>query len=199
MYQFRALRLALTDLWDESLILVVSGVLGAILGFLFLPLPFVLAAHYGLARRVSERRVVSWRMLPALARMQPHFFVVWTVLVAFVTLVLVANVLFYLSIGAAWSRVLAWVMVGLLLTWLLPQPFIPALYLQDPERSPRVTLRQAAVFLVMNPGAVLILWLSVILLALPLAYFAWPLLGVLMPFMALVSTRMVQLYLRGSE
>ncbi|HSM58365.1 MAG TPA: hypothetical protein VK879_19580 [Candidatus Sulfomarinibacteraceae bacterium] len=193
MYKVRALRLALTDLWEELLLVVVTGVLGALLGALLLPLPFVVATHYHLARRVSRRRVVSWRELPALARSNLRFFALWTALVVLVSLVLMGNIFFYLSIGAVWSQMAAWVMVGLLFTWLVPQPFVPALYLQAPEQSVRSALRRAAVFVTMDPLAPLTLLLAVALPAVPLAYYAWPLLGILLPFMALVVTRMVQL------
>lgn len=199
MYKFRALRLALVDVWDESLLIVVTGVLGALLGVLLLPLPFVFSAHYEVAHRVSQRRAIAWRQLPELTRSHLRFFVGWTALFLFVTLVLVANVLFYLNIGATWSRLAAYVMVGFLITWFAPQPFVPALFLQQPEQGLRAALRRAAIFVTMDPFAPAVLLLSLALLAAPLAYFAWPLLGILLPFMALVSTRMVQLYIADAE
>lgn len=199
MYKFRALRLALIDLWDESLLVVVTGVLGSLLGLLLLPLPFVAATHYHFARRVSQRRVVSWGELPVLARSHLRFFVGWTLLVVVVSLVLAGNIAFYLSIGAVWSQLAAWVMVGLLFTWLVPQPFVPALYLLEPQQSMRSALRRAVVFVTLDPLAPLILLLSVAVPAALLAYFAWPLLGILLPFIALIATRMVQLRTANEE
>lgn len=199
MYRFRAIRLAFTDLWDESLLLVVVGLFGSFLSVLLLPLPYLIGAFYGIALRLSERRAVPWRMLWELAREHLRFFVQWVALSGAITIILLGNIWFYLSIGAEWSRLVSWFMAGLLLTWVLPQPFVPAFYMHQEDQRLRLALRNAAVFLVMDPFAVILLWLTLAGVAVPLAYAAWPLLGTLIPLMALISTRIVQLYIKGAE
>lgn len=204
MSGIEALRRTLSDLWDESLVLVLAGILGGILSLLLLPIPFVMAAHYNMALHISERRVVSVRRWFALGRENLRFFVQWSLLVFVVTVVLAGNVLFYLRLDIEWAWMLAYAIVGLLLLWILPQPFVPAFYLQQTDQSAtlaalRTALRNTVVLLVTEPLTILLLWLGTALLALPLAYLAWPLLPVLVPVMALFSTNVVRRYAQPAE
>lgn len=194
-----ALRRTLSDLWDESLLIIAVGVLGGLISLVVIPIPFVLAAHYGMALRISERRVVSVRDWFGLGREHLRFFVLWSVLAAVVTVVLAGNVLFYLRLEVEWAWMLAYAIVGLLLTWVLPQPFVPAFYLQQTDRRLRTALRNTIVLLVTEPLSILLLWLGTALLAIPLAYLAWPLLPALLPVMALVSTHVVKRYAQSPD
>lgn len=189
-----ALRRTLSDLWEEALLLTLTGVIGGLLSIVIVTIPYVLAAHYHTALRISQHRVVSFRDWFSLGRRQLRFFVQWSLLAAFVTLVLIANVLFYLRLQFEWAWMLAYVFIGLLLTWLLPQPFVPAFYLQQTDRRLRTALRNTAVLSVTEPISVVLAWLLVALLAIPLAYFAWPLLPAVIPVMALISTHVVKRY-----
>jgi len=189
-----ALRRTFSDLWDEALLIVLAGLLGGLLSLLVVTIPFVLAAQYNMALRVSEQRVVSFRDWLALGREQLGFFVKWSVLAAAVALVLAGNVVFYLRLDAEWGWILAYAIVGLLLTWVLPQPFVPAFFLQQKDRRLRTALRNTAILLITEPLSMVLLWLATALLAIPLAYFAWPLLPALLPFMALFTTHVVKRY-----
>jgi hypothetical protein len=192
----RSLRLALTDFWEESLLLLTAGFLGGIASLLILPLPFVLAGHYGVAARVTDERAVKWADWWASARDNATFFYKWLFFVALVAAVFVANLAFFQATEAAWSTLLRWLSAAFLFVWLLPQPFVAALYLRQTDRRLRVALRNAAVLTIADPFSALIVWLATLLLWLPLGYIAWPTLLVLPIFMVMTSTRLVDLWLR---
>jgi hypothetical protein len=194
VYALGALRRALSDLWDEALLVIVIGLLGGLFSLPILTIPLVLAAHYNAALRISEQRVVSIRDWFRLSREHLRFFVMWALLATLVGVILAGNVLFYLRLGPEWARLLAWSIAGLFFTWILPQPFVPAFYLQQTDRRLRTALHNTMVLIVTDPSSIVVLWLSAAVLAVPLAYFAWPLLPALMPFIVLVSTRIVKGY-----
>ena len=187
----RALRLAARDFWEESLTLILLGLIGGILIVLVLPIPFVLAAHYGVAARIPEQRTIGWRDWVAVGRAHAPFFYRWFLLVLGITLLFLGSAYFYTELGATWALALSGLSGGLLLLWWLPQPFVPALYFQQEDRSLRTTLRNATVLAFSNPAAPLILWGSLIALFFPLSYIAVPLLLLLAIWMALYSTRVV--------
>lgn len=196
VYALQALRQALSDLWHESLFIVVTGLLGGFFGLVLLTIPLVLSAHYHAMLRLSEQRVVSVRDWLRLGYRELRFFTAWTLLVLLVAVILIISSLFYLQLGAAWSTPLGWVMVGLFLTWILPQPFVPAFYLQQEDRRLSVALRNTAALLATDPLSIVVLWLAIAFLALPVAYFAWPMLPALIPLLALISIRIVRGYVR---
>jgi hypothetical protein len=192
----RSLRLFAADLWEESLLFLTAGFLGGVASLLIVPLPFVLAGHYGTAARVADERAVQWADWWAEARLNALFCARWLLLVALVGGALLANLLFYQGIEAGWSRFSRWLSIALLFAWLLPQPFVPALYLRQSDRRLRIALCNAAVLTLADPFSALVVWLAILLLALPLGYTAWPMLLALPVFMAVLSTRLVDLWLR---
>lgn len=196
---WRALRLAALDLWEESLTLILLGLVGGILAVLLLPLPFVLAAHYGVAARIPEHRGVGWREWLRCGREHASFFYRWMLLVLLGSLVLLSSGLLYLRIDASWATALSGLMGGLLLLWWLPQPYVPALYLQQEDQRLRVALRNAAILVANDPLAALLLWGSSLLLGFMLSYIAVPLLALLGVWAALFSTRVVWLRLNRSD
>lgn len=194
-----SLRRTLSDLWDEALLLTLTGVIGGILSIFLVTIPFVLASHYHTALRISQHRVVSLRqairmMVFGLERRQIRFFVLWSLLVTFVAVVLVANVYFYLRLQYEWAWMLGYAFIGLFITWVLPQPFVPAFYLQQSDRRLRTALRNTVILSVTEPISILLAWAVVALLAVPLAYFAWPLLPAVIPVLALICTHIVRRY-----
>lgn len=194
MSAIEALRRAFRDLWDESLLILLAGLVGGLLSLLILPIPYVLGAHYSMALRVSERRVTSLRDWFRLGRPHLRFFILWCLLAGGVAIVLLGNIIFYMRLQWEWAWILGYIMIGLFFTWLLPQPFVPAFYLQQEDRRLRTALRNTAVLLVAEPITILLLWAAAALVALPLAYLAWPLLPALAPFVALVCTHVVKRY-----
>jgi hypothetical protein len=196
LYALRALRQVLVDLWDESLLIVLAGVIGGLLTLFIIPIPYVLSAHYRTTLAISEQRSATFRDWLRWGREDLRFFVRWSLLFFFVAAVLAVNVLFYLQWAAAWSRAVGAVMAGLLLTWFLPQPFVPAFYLQQREPGVRVALRSAAVFMATDTGSLVVFWLCSALLIVPLFYFAWVLLPAVVPVMALFSHRIVRGYVQ---
>ncbi len=196
MAGIEALRQTLGDIWEESFLIILSGLLGALLSLLIIPIPFVLGAHYQMALRLSEKRVTSLRSWLSLGRQHWRFFLFWSVSALGIAIVLVGNAIFYLGLEAEWVWIVGYIFLGLLLTWLLPQPFVPAFYLRQEDRRLRTALRNTAVLLVHEPFSMIMLWAGLALLALPLAYFAWPLLPALIPVMALISTHVVKRYVR---
>ena len=199
MSGLQALRRTLSDLWDESLFIILTGVLGGLLSLLLLPIPFVMAAHYNSALRISDRRVVSLRDWFRLGREHLSFFAKWALLAVVVAVVLAGNVYFYLRLTIEWAWLVGYAVLGLLFTWLLPQPFVPAFYLRQTDRSLRTSLRNTAVLLVAEPLSILFVWLGTALLAIPVAYFAWPLLPAVVPFLILASTHVVKRYAERDE
>jgi hypothetical protein len=187
----RAFRLALGDLWETSILVVTAGLLSGLVAFLLIPLPFIFAAHYGSAARLAEQNVASWRTWLADARRESRFFVNWTLLLLLTIAISLVNVYFYGQLTFAGANLLRWVMALLLFLWLLPQPFVPALYLQQEDRRLRTALRNAAVLVLRNPAHAVLLWAAALLLAWLLAYIALPLLGLLLPFLAIGATRAV--------
>lgn len=196
---WRAFRLSLGDLWESSFLVVTAGLLGGFASMLLLPLPFVLAAHYGSALRLAEQRVVTWRTWLADARQETGFFVKWTLLLVVTIVISAVNVNFYGQLPFAGATLLRWLMALLLLLWLLPQPFVPAVFLQQEDRRLRTTLRNTAVLILRNPLHALLLWAGALLLAWFLAYIAWPLLGLLLPYLAIGGTRAVFIQLGREE
>ena len=192
----RALRLTALDFWEESLIVLGTGLVGGVLSLLLLPLPFVLAAHYGMADRISEQRIVTWRIWLQCGRKHAPFFYKWMLLVVLVSVILAGNIAFYQRLDASWTSVVSWFIVSLLGLWLLPQPLVPALYFQQIDRRLRVALRNAAVLTLTDPLSIILLWLTLLVLAIPLGYIGWPLLLLLQVLMALIGTRLVLLRLK---
>lgn len=192
----RAVRLMALDFWEDSFIALTTGLVGGMLSLLLLPLPFVLAAHYAAADRISEERIVTWRIWLQCGRKHAPFFYKWTLLVVLVALIFSGNIAFYQRLDASWAAILSWIAVTLLLLWLLPQPFVPALYFRQADRRLRVALRNAAVLTLSDPVSAIVLWATLLVLAIPLGYVAWPLLFLLQVFMAILSTRIVRLRLK---
>jgi hypothetical protein len=192
----RALRLTALDFWEESFIVLGTGLVGGLLSLLLLPVPFVLAAHYGSAERITEERIVTWRIWLQCGRKHAPFFYKWMLLVVLVSVILAGNIAFYQRLDASWAAPVSWFMVSLLGLWLLPQPLVPALYFRQADRRLRVALRNAAVLTLTDPLSIIVLWLALIVLAIPLGYIAWPLLLLLPVMMALLGTRLVRLRLK---
>ncbi|MDT8304855.1 MAG: hypothetical protein RRC07_02870 [Anaerolineae bacterium] len=196
---WRAFRLAMGDLWESSILVVTGGLFGGLASILLIPLPFVLAAHYGSALRLAEQRVATWRTWLADARQETSFFVKWSLLLAVTIVISLVNVYFYGQMPFTGAVLLRWLMALLLLLWLLPQPFVPAIFLQQEDRRLRTALRNAAVLVLRNPLHALLLWAGALLLAWFLAYIAWPLLGLLLPYLAIGGTRAVFVQLGREE
>ncbi|MDQ4077434.1 MAG: hypothetical protein M3220_14455 [Chloroflexota bacterium] len=195
MQAFEALWLAARDTWEELFLVLLLGPLGALLSLLILPVPFVLAAHYGIAERISDERAVGWREWFQLGREHAAFFYKWAGVVLLVTLVLLANLRFYSRFEPPWSLV-AQGMIGMLLfLWLLFQPLVPALYFQQRDRRLRITFRNAVVIALAHLPSLLLLWVAVLLIVLLLLLFAWPLMPLLSPTLVFIMTRFVHLHI----
>ena len=182
MTGLRALRLTLSDLWDEGFVLLSLGFIGGLLSLLIIPLPFVLAGYYGVALRIAGGRVAGWREWFRDARTHARFLYKWALLVAVVAAVLATNVDFYWKMSAAPAQVAGGVALALLVVWLLGQPFVPALhilhYRLQPQETPpgvRQSLRLAARMALRNPVATLLPWPLTFLLLLAVgALGLWP-------------------------
>ncbi|MDX1664762.1 MAG: hypothetical protein R3272_13300 [Candidatus Promineifilaceae bacterium] len=129
MTGLRALRLTLRDLWQEAFVILSIGFIGGLLSLLIIPLPFVLAGTYGVALRIAGGRIAGWREWYEDARAHARFFYKWALLVALVVVVLLTNVNFYWNMAGSFGEVAGGVAMGLLIVWLLLQPYVPALYL----------------------------------------------------------------------
>jgi hypothetical protein len=192
----RALRLTALDFWEESFIILGTGLVGGLLSLLLLPIPFVLAAHYGIADRLSDERVISWRAWLEGGRAHALFFYKWFLLAVFVSVVFLGNVVFYSRFDASWAPVMRLVALSLLLLWLLPQPFVPALYYRQSDSRLLTALRNAAILAFTDPFSALVVWLAALALAIPLNYIAWPFLLLLQVFVPFLSTRTTRLRLK---
>ena len=58
---FRVVKLAVTDLWDDILLLVVFNLVWCISAVLIVPIPFTTAGLAWAAATVGEGKVVKWR------------------------------------------------------------------------------------------------------------------------------------------
>lgn len=199
MIGLRALRLTVQDFWAEAAFITSSGLLGGLLSLLILPLPFVLAGHYGSAAQISEGSAGSWRTWFASGREHAGFFYKWVLLVAVITVGFVGNLVYYARFDAQWAAVLRGLMLSLMVLWLFPQPLVPALYLRQSDRRLRTAMRNAYVVCLTEPGTVIVLWAAILLLALPLLYFATPLLLLVQLFIPFVSTQIVALKLKRPD
>lgn len=195
MNGLRALRLALEDVWEESFVVVGMGLIGGVLSLFILPIPFVLAGHYGVAHQIEQEQFAGWRLWIEKARSEAVFFYKWLFLVLLATILLAGNIYFYSQLDTSWGIALGWLAGGTLLLWLFPQPIVPALYLRQSDRKLRTALRNAALLALGDPLSVLIMWVVVLLLGLVAAYLAWPLLLPLPAVLAIYSTRLVGLQL----
>ncbi|MDQ7028771.1 MAG: hypothetical protein Q9O62_02830 [Ardenticatenia bacterium] len=191
----RAFGLALRDVWEEIGFLIMVSLAGGALSALVVPVPFVLAAHYGAARRIAEGRVVGWREWLQQGRKHARFFYAWAVLLATTTSIAVLDVRFYLQQPSPPLFLLAGLIFGALAAWLFVQPLVPALYLEQADRRLRLALRNATVLAAQDVLSVAVLWAVTVGLTVLLTI-AFPPLMVLMPaFVALVSVRLVRLHL----
>jgi uncharacterized membrane protein YesL len=187
--------LALRDFWEEFLLIAVVGPMGTLVSLLVIPLPFVIAGHYAAASRVAEQRVVSWRDWWSSAREHAPFFYKWFALVLLVGLVFLANIWFYQGFATDWALFLQWIFIGILVVWLIFQPYVPACYFEQSDLRLRVSLRNAAIIAVADPLSLLAFWL----LALPLAVISlgFPPLLLLSPlYLVMLSTRIVKQSIR---
>lgn len=199
MNALRALRLAFVDLYDELLVLMGAGILGGVLSLLIIPLPLVLGGHYGALRRAAQGRIVSFGDWLSGARAHAGYFYKWVLVAVGVGTVLGLNVPFYWRMGTALGQLAGGVAVGIFFLWLLPQPYAPALYLQQPELGLRETLRDAAVVAFLDPIATLVMWLATALLGAILWWMAPPLILPLPLFTAAFATRIVMMRLEAEE
>lgn len=199
MTALRALKMAFADVYDELLVLFGAGFLGGALSLLLFPLPLVLGGHYGALRRAAEGRIVSFRDWLELAREHAGFFYKWVVVAVSVGTVLALNVPFYWRLGTGWGQLAGGVAAGIFLLWMLPQPFAPALFLQQPEQGLRQTLRNAAVVALLDPVSTIVMWLATALLGAILWWMAPPLVLPLPVFTAAFATRVVLLRLEAEE
>lgn len=199
MNALRALRLAFSDVYDELLVLMGAGILGGALSLLLIPLPLVLGGHYGALRRAAEGRIVSLGDWLSAAREHAGFFYRWVLVAIGVGTVLGLNIPFYWRMGTAWAQLAGGVAIGLFLLWVLPQPFAPALYWQNPDLGLRDTLRNAAVVALLEPIATVVMWLVTALLGAILYWMAPPLILPLPVFTAAFATRVVMLRLKAEE
>ncbi len=189
----QALRLVARDLWEEASLLLLVGLIGALLSLLILPLPFVLAAHYATAARISEDRVVSLSSWFSEGWANARFYYAWVVVLGLVAAVFVSAILFYGRITAPWAMVLRWLCAVFLAIWLFPQPYVPALYWQQEDRRLRTALRNAFLITGRDPFSQLIWWILLLLLGGLMAYYIWPLLLILPVLAAVYATRVLQL------
>jgi hypothetical protein len=196
MTALRALRLAILDIWEESTLVIGIALLGTLLSLLILPVPFVLAAHYGTAERVRDERAVTWRTWFDAGRHNLRFFYPWFILVAIVAVILVTNLLFYLRFEGWWATILQGITAGLLLLWILPQPLVPAFYYRQADRRLRVALRNAFVVTLADPLAPITLWVIALALALAIAYVALPFVLMVPLLAAFLATRIVGLRIK---
>lgn len=191
----QALRLVVRDVWEESSLLLLVGVIGLLFSLLVLPLPFVLAAHYATAARISEERVVSLSSWFAEGWANARFFYVWVVVLALIAAILLTAIIFYGRLATSWSLVLRWFCAVLLAIWLFPQPYVPAFYWQQADRRLQTALRNAFLVTGRDPLSMLVWWIIFLLLGGFFAYFIWPLLLILPVLAAVFSTRLLQLKL----
>ena len=199
MTAWRALRLAFADVYDELLVLMGAGFLGGALSLLLIPFPLVLGGHYGALKRAAEGRIVSLGDWLSLARDNAGFFYKWVAVAVGVATVLVLNVPFYWRMGTAWGQIAGGVAAGIFLLWMLPQPFAPALYLQQPDQGLQRAFRNAAVVAFLEPVATIVMWLASALLGAILWWMAPPLILPLPVFTAAFATRVVMLRLKAEE
>lgn len=199
MNALRALRLAFADVYDELLVMMGAGILGGALSLLLIPLPLVLGGHYGALRRAAEGRIVSLGDWLSAAREHAGFFYKWVLAAIGVGTVLALNVPFYWRMGTALAQLAGGVGVGIFLMWMLPQPYAPAFYCQDPEQSLQDTLRSAALLALFEPLSTILMWLATALLGAILWWMAPPLILPLPVFTAAFATRIVTLRLKAEE
>lgn len=198
MVGLRALWEATLDMWEELFSLFVYSILGALLSLLIVPIPFVLGAHYGVSRRVVQMKVVSWRLWYENGREHWRFFYKWGALVAFTIVLIVVDVRFYGRVDVPLSGILQQVLVGLFLLWMAMQPFVPAFYFEQEEKSLRVALRNGAVVAFTDPISTIVVWIVIVLLTVLVYYlFAWPLLAVIPLYLALTATHVVNMRLEA--
>ncbi len=193
MNGLRAIRLTALNLWDELFVLLMLGALGSLATILVLPLPFVLAAHYGTAARLADERVISWREWLYEGRQHWPFFARWALFALAIGAVLWTNVLFYGGMETRGATVLRWAFASALMLWLSFQPYVAASYFEQADRRLRVALRNGIILALRDPLSMLLFWLVLSLLALLFALVAAPALLLLPLLAALLSTHIVHL------
>lgn len=196
MTGLRALWEAMLDMWEELFSIFLYSVIGGLLSLLIVPIPFVLAAHYSVAQRIVQARVVSWRDWFSLGREHWQFFYKWGALLGLTVLLIIIDVRFYGSADIPGAQILQQVLIGFFILWAAMQPFVPAFYFEQEDGSLRTALRNGAVVAFTDPISTVAMWLVAITLAFIVYFlFAWPLIAVIPVYMALTSTHIVKMRL----
>lgn len=196
MTGIRALWEATLDMWEELFSIFLYSIIGGLMSLLILPIPFVLAAHYGVAQRIVQARVISWRDWFALGREHWEFFYKWGALVGFTVILIIIDVRFYGNADIPGAQIFQQVLVGLFILWAVMQPFVPAFYFEQEDKSLRMALRNGAVVAFTDPISTVVMWLvAIVLTALVYYLFAWPLVAVVPVYMALMATHIVKMRL----
>jgi hypothetical protein len=175
--------------------MLLVGLAGGVLSLLVLPVPFVLAAHYATASRISEDRVATLRTWFEEGLANARFFYGWALVLLLLGVVLLSGILYYGRFATPWSLLLRWLCILFLTIWLLPQPLVAALYWQQEDRRLRTALRNAFVITAGDPLSILVFWSVLLLIGGAIAYYIWPVLLLLSLLAAVFSTNILQLKL----
>lgn len=195
MNGLRAIWLALRDVWYELSIVTLASLAGGLLSLLVVPLPFVLAAHYGLARRIVRGRAAGWRDWVEAGRTHARFFYKWVGLLALTVAIFAVDLRFYLQRPNTFLFLLFSFFMGFFLVWVFVQLLVPPLYLE--QQDPRLTLalRNAIVLAFQDPFSLLLVWMFLGLLSLVFLSFI-PFFVLFVPLLAaLIGIRLVRLRL----
>lgn len=189
-------RATLTAL-EEIFSIFLYSIIGGILSLFLLPIPFVVAAHYGVAHRLAESRIVSWRIWFDEGRRHARFFYRWMALIAGSLLLAYVDIRFYGRADVPGAAIIQPLMAAVFVLWFVFQPLVPIIYLEQTEKSLRLALRDSAVVAYTDPPSTLVLW-GVTGLVTILIYLIklWVLLPIVPLYFILVAVYLVRLRLK---
>ena len=201
---FRVLWLSLKDVFDELFTLIAVNLLWVVLSmplvlaavFLFsagstvpaiivallavLPLGPSNAGLYTIAQRVSEGRVIAWRLFfegfRGYLRLSWQVYGLWTIGL----ILLISNLGFYSGIGASFGAVLQILLLYLLMVWLALLIYIGPLMILQTDKRLRVIARNALLMVFGRPLFTLVTLVLMALLGVAL--------GTILPILPLLLT-----------
>ena len=182
---FRVFWEAVKDLWEELLILILMNIVTLLLLIPVITFPPALAGLWNVANRVADGRAVHWN--DYFEGFRRYFWKAWglALLNILVAVVVSTNIYFYapgnapFEISPTLGLGIRALFLGMAFLWLITQIYPMALLLEQEDQRLRVSLRNAAVLVITNPGFTLVLALLLLTMAV---------ISVLLPVLWLVIT-----------
>jgi uncharacterized membrane protein YesL len=187
----RVVKLALMDLWDDILLLVVFNLIWCVSAVLIVPIPFASMGLATAAAAVGEGKVIKWRTFFEGGRrlLKPAY--TWGVMSLMVWSLLLLNIFFYHTMAASWSIIPEMVFAMAALAFFLIQLYVPPFLIVQEAPSLREAYRNSLILFIMRPSlTIVVLVTSAVVVGLSYLLI-FPIFVFLVAFLMLLGNRAV--------